>query len=267
LTPSVDLFVLLGQIAKNQSEIKLLNIYRGLPISYAANISSIDDSEIHVTSNRFQIASLYHQRETYIQAKNLPFIIRSQVMSLNLANDDAVLSNFETAQNNIGNRMNIRVEPDETLIGMVQFKGYTTKVNASIADISIFGTSVYIEDYLFPVRLFQPGNEISMFISLPEIAAQKPKKILTGLLVDNRNTRSLAHNNSPASQDGKIDINAWGKVLAVFPEPHLNRYRVSFKLFFKDLERLVVSQYITQRQSEIIRDLRILSDELYTRKK
>jgi hypothetical protein len=39
------------------------------------------------------------------------------------------------------------------------------------------------------------------------------------------------------------------------------------KLFFKDLSRVVILQYIAKRQSEIIQDLRILSDDLYSRKK
>ena len=67
--------------------------------------------------------------------------------------------------------------------------------------------------------------------------------------------------------DGNIEINAWGKILAVRPELHVNRYRVSVKLFIKDQERVLVSQYISQRQTEIIRDLRILSEELFKRRK
>lgn len=268
MTPSTDLFTLLRQVAKNQSEIRLLNIYKGLPISYDASISSIGDSEINVTTNRYQISCLFHQRETYIQGEELPNIIRSQVMSLNLAKEDALLANFEIAQNSIGNRMNIRVEPGDPLVGIIQFKGYPTKVITPIADISIHGVSVYVEDFLFPVRLFQPGNEITMSISFPEASIQKPKKVFTGQLSESRNTRTLIPpSRSLAGPDGKIEINTWGKILAVRPELILNRYRIRIKLYIKDMERMLVSQYVSQRQAEIIRDLRILSDELYNRKK
>jgi len=265
LTPSVDIFAVLGQLAANQTEIRLLNIFKGLPISYGASISSMGDLDIRVTSNRYQIFCLYHQRETYIQADNLPFTIRSQVMSLNLAREDALLADFELAQNSIGNRMNIRVEPGEdALLGMIQFKGYPNKVISTIADISIYGASVVIEDHLFPVRLFQPGNEISMLISFPEATMQKSKKVSTS---QTTNTRGLVRSVIPAAQDGKVDITAWGKILMVRQDPTLNRYRVSIKFYIKDAERMAVSQYISQRQTEIIRDLRILSDELYNRKK
>lgn len=265
MAPSADIITVLGQLAVRQSEIRLLNIFKGLPISYGASISSVGDSDIRVTSNRYQISCLYYQRETYIQADHLPFTIRSQVMSLNLAREDAILANFEMAENSIGNRMNIRVEPgEESLIGMIQFKGYPNKVMAAIADISIYGASVLIEDFLFPVRLFQPGNEISMLISFPESIMQKSKKVYTGQLT---NSRGVARSASPVAQDGKVDINAWGKILVVRHEPNLSRYRVSIKFYIKDAERAAVSQYISQRQTEIIRDLRILSDELYNRKR
>jgi hypothetical protein len=265
LASTTDIMAALRQLASRQTEIRLLNIFKGLPISYGASISSISDSDIHVTSNRYQISCLYHHRETYIQADDLQFTIRSQVMSLNLAREDAVLANFEIAQNSIGNRMNIRVEPgDEPLMGVIQIKGYPNKVTATISDISILGASVLIEDFLFPVRLFQPGNDISLLISFPEAAMQKSKKVYTSQLT---NTRSLVRNSLPPAQGGKIDITAWGKLLFVRHEPNLNRYRVSIKFYIKDAERMAVSQYISQRQTEIIRDLRILSDELYNRKK
>jgi hypothetical protein len=267
LTPSENLFEILERLSQNQSGIRLLNIYKGLPISYDATISSLGDSEIHVISNKYQISCLYHQRETFIRSEDLPFVIRSQVISLNLAKEDAVLANFEMAQNSIGNRMNIRVEPEEHLVGSIQFKGLPTKVMAAIADISIHGASIYIEDFLFPVRLFQPGNEISMSILIPEILIQKTKKTLTSQIIDSRNVRSLVRSGPPFVSDGNIEINAWGKILAVRPELHANRYRVSVKLFIKDQERAVVSQYISQRQTEIIRDLRILSEELFKRRK
>lgn len=267
MTSSEDLFKVLERLSKDQSGIRLLNIYKGLPISYDASISSVGDSEIHVISNKYQISCLYHQRETFIRGEDLPFVIRSQVISLNLAKEDAVLANFEIAQNSIGNRMNIRVEPEEPLAGIIQFKGYPTKVNAAIADISLYGASVYIEDFLFPVRLFQPGNEISMSIMIPEILIQKTKKVLTGQTIETRNVRNLVRSSAPIVSDGNIEINAWGKILAVRPELHANRYRVSIKLFIKDQERMVISQYISHRQTEIIRDLRILSEELFKRMK
>lgn len=267
MTPSIDLYLLLGQIARNRSEIKLLNIYKGLPISYNVRISSVGDSTIQVHSNKYQLACLYHQRETYLQGEELPFILRSQVDSLHLGKEDAVLVNLEVAQNNIGNRMQIRVEPDEPIFAAIQFAGSSSEFITAIADISGEGAGVYIEHYMFPIRLCQPGNEISLTLSLPDTISQKITKLSTKPLIENRNLKSFSRPDLPRGQDGKVVITTRGKIITVHPEFHLKRYRVGMRLFFKDLSRTVILQYISQRQAEIIRDLSILTDEIYSLRK
>lgn len=264
---SIDLLQVLRQIANNRSEIKLLNIYKGLPISYDTNIDSVNDAEIQVPSNKHQLACLYYQGESFLQVEELPFIIRSQVISLNLAKQNAVFSNFEMVKNNIGNRTEIRVEPDEPLIVSIQFKGSVSDTLAPLTDISAGGASVYFETYMFPSRLCHPGNELTMTLSLPDSASHKIKKLSQKPGTDSRKPNLSLRANLTEGQDGKIVITARGKVIAVHPEFHLKRYRVSVRLFFKDLSRIVILQYISQRQTEIIQDLRLLSDGLYSLKK
>jgi len=257
----------LKQIAQNRSEIKMLNIYKGLPISYDTSIDSVDNAEILVPSNKHQLACLYYQGESFLQAEGLPFIIRSQVMSLNLAKQNAVFSNFEMVKNSIGNRSEIRVEPGEPLIVSIQFKGAVSETLAPLADISASGASVYFETYLFPSRVCQMGTDLTMTISLPDSISNKIKKLSQKPAADTRKLNLPPRSSSAEGQDGKIVITASGRVVAVHPEFHLKRYRVSVRLFFKDLSRVVILQYISQRQSEIIQDLRLLSDELYNLKK
>ena len=257
----MDLLPLLRRIANNHSEVRLLNIYKGLPISYDTNIDSVIDSEIQVQGNRYQIACLYYQGESYLKMEELPFIIRSQVMSLNLAKESARFSNFEVAKNNIGKRSQIRVEPEEPLIVSIQFSGSQSDLLAPLADISAEGASVHFEPYMFPVRLAHPGNELTMTISLPDSIYSKIKKLSQKF--EGRKVTSPLRANPAGGQDGKIVITARGKVIAVYHDMHMNRYRVSMKLFFQDLSRMVILQYISQRQSEIIQDLHLLSDELY----
>ena len=131
MLPNVDPYRLLEQIARNRSEIKLLNIYKGLPISHDVRINSIDNAEIQVLSNRHQLACLYHQRETYLQGAELPFILRSQVVSLHLGRESAILTNIVVAQNGIGERTQIRVEPDEPLLAVVKFDGSSADFSRS----------------------------------------------------------------------------------------------------------------------------------------
>jgi hypothetical protein len=257
LIPKINLHLLLGQIAKNRAQIKLLNTYKGLPIAHDASIRMVGVSDIHVHTDKHQLACLYYQRETFLQGEDLPFVLRSHVMSLHLGKEDAVLANLEVAPNNIGNREQIRVEPDEPLVATIRFSGSSSEFFALLADLSGEGAGVYFESYMFPTRLCQPGNELSMTVALPDKVMPNTRKLSTKPL----RAESLK------GQDGRVIITTLGKVVSVHPDFQSKRYRVGCKLFLKDLSRTVILQYISQRQSEIIRDLGVFADELYSRRK
>ncbi len=258
-----DLLRLLQQIARNQTEIKLLNIYKGLPISYGTTIKFVSDFEICVPTSKQHIACLYYQREAYLQGEEMLFLIRSQVTSLNLAKEAATLTNFEVAKPEIGKRTRIRVEPNEPLLAFIQFIGSGYELPVPLADISAEGAGFYLETPFFPVRQFHPGREILISISFPDTLSQKIVKLTTRSFAESRGTKPLP--NVTAWQDGKVTISARGKIASVFPELELNRYRVGISLCFQRLARTVILQYVSHRQAEIIRDLRILSDEIYSR--
>jgi hypothetical protein len=267
LLPNINLYELLGQIARNRSGVKLLNVFKGLPISYDVRINTVSNSEIQVHSNRFQLACLYYQRETYLQGDELPFIVYSQVLSLHLGKEDATLTNLETMPNSIGNRMQIRVEPNEPLVASLRFNPSSPEFFVPLTDISGEGAGAYFEDYMFPAKLCRPGNEISMTINLPDTSSQKMKKLPTKPLMTSQSVKSYLTTDSLRNQDSKVAVTTRGKIVSVRPELGLKRYRVGMRLYFKDLSRSVVLQYISQRQSEIIRDLSVLSNELYSLKK
>ncbi len=264
----MDLLQLLRQNARNQSGIRLLNIYKGLPISYDTTITSINISEIQVSGSKSHIACLYHQGESYLQGDELPVVIRSTVKSLNLVQNYATLTNFEIAQNNIGKRAQIRVEPDDPLVVSIQFKDSSYEFLAPLADISANGASVYFESFMFPTRFARPGNELKITFPIPDFVTRKMKKPPPrpgsgGGKIITSSSRPI----SSLKQDGQIILTASGKVIAVRHEAEENRYRVNTQLFFKDMSRMVILQYISHRQSEIIKELRVLSEDLYNHKK
>jgi hypothetical protein len=262
----MDLLQTLRQVEKNKSSIKLLNIYKGLPISYSTNILSVGASEIVVPGNKNHIACLYYQGESYLLGDELPTIVRSQVKSLNLAKDHAILENFEIAQTNIGNRAQIRVEPDDPLVVGIQFKSSPFEFLAPLADISASGASFFFEGYIFPSRLSQPGSEFTMTISIPDFVVRKMKKLSARPGNEGRMATAPLRTNLSSGHDGQVVINANGRVIAVRHELELDRFRVSAQVFFKDLSRMVILQYISHRQTEIINELRLLSEDLYNGK-
>ena len=263
----LELFELLQPFAEQKSQIRLLNIFKGLPITHEATIKSVSDSEIIVNCDRYQLACLYNQRETYIQSNELPFTLRAQVLRINLTKEEASLSDFEIAQSDIGNRMNIRVIPGDQLVGIFQIQGNPTKVIAPIADISNYGISVYINELLFPIKLFQTGDDVNLTIAFPEKVSSEIKKELLKQISATRNSRRVLRTiRPPTIPHGNMSINAWGKILAIRSEKKSFRHRVSMKLYIKDSERLILTKYISVRQAEIIQDLRFLAEDLFNSK-
>ncbi|MBP6208584.1 MAG: hypothetical protein KA473_04040 [Anaerolineales bacterium] len=262
----MDILRLFRQILDDRSSIRLLNIYKGLPITHETKLVAVGNSDIQVPGNRSHIACLYYQGESFLQSSALPNIVRSTVKSLNLAQDYAILTDFEVAGPMIGKREQIRVEPDDTLIASIQFRGSAFEFMGSLADVSVSGVSLLFEDFLFPTRLVQPGTEFQMSLSIPDFVARKMKKIPPRTGSDVRKFPAPVRPYSANGQEGHIVIKAGGRVVSIRPEADSKRYRMSAQVFFKDLSRMVILQYISHRQAEIINDLRILSEDLYNRK-
>lgn len=256
---TTDIYLLLRQFAQAHPNVKLLNVYKGLPISYDAHINSVGSSDLQVHSNRFQLACLYYQRETYLFGDEFPFLLRSDVISLNLGKENATLTNLEVAQKGIGNRSQIRVEPEEPLVARIRFEGSPMELLAPIVDISAEGGAAEFENYMFPMRLCRLGSQVAISITLPDTISQKIKKFPTKPLPTTSELRR--------EFAGAVVLSTTGKVTSIRLDQEAGRYRVGMRLFFKDLARTVILQYISQRQSEIIRDLGILTDELYKFKK
>jgi hypothetical protein len=174
------------------------------------------------------------------------------------------LTNLEVAGKSIGSRSQIRVEPDQPLFAHVQFNGAPIGLTVTVVDISAEGAGISLEPYMFSPRLCQPGNLVSVSITLPDTVSQKIKKSFAKPLKDIRTTGAL-HPDASIDSAGTVVITTTGKVTSVRSE--LVQYRLGLRLYFRDLSRTVVLQYISQRQSEIIRDLGLLTDDLYKRKR
>jgi hypothetical protein len=61
------------RISNDDNKIKLINVYKGIPISYPAKEIKVDSNRVHVTTDPYQVVGLYRERETYIQSNEFPF--------------------------------------------------------------------------------------------------------------------------------------------------------------------------------------------------
>jgi len=101
----VDLF---QQIRREKKEIKLINVYKGFPISYPGTVIAVGKKAIKVKTEAFQTVCLYLEKETYIQGDIFPAVVMANVVGLDFGKLEASLSAFRYVVGGIGDRKQVR---------------------------------------------------------------------------------------------------------------------------------------------------------------
>ncbi len=272
-----DLSDIFWQLARTHAPIKLINSYKGMPISNDAVIEEVGRQSISISAPRYQISCLYISRETYIFHEALPDIIRAEVVKLNAASQKAVLADFRPAQSTIGRRSQVRVEPENPLPAQIQVRKTTASVPAVLMDLSTEGLGIMLDRRLFHPHVFQPGVELDVTFTLPEQPVPRervtqplpPPSVLSdrfsreqirGVTTGSLGPSSHLKSSIPHRPDGKVNVR--GKIVKIRPEPLAIGIRVGINLFFNESARLVLTQYISRRQTELIREINSLYEGL-----
>ena len=270
---------LMQQIFDAKSSIRLLNVYQGVPISYLASILSVGDSTLTVKTDKYQIVCMYHESETFIQGETLPFILGCKVVEIDPANLIAVLTDLKRVDGQIGDRRQVRVVPRGPIQGVIQAPD-TDILRGELADISWDGLGIYIDRDYFSPRVYRRGAEISVFFNLPHTKdIVKPRQ---GTQLDdpmNRFSRESLRMSTiseigepaqrlslqPVSKESLFyEVKVQGIIANTKREGGSNRYRIGIRLFPNELSKWGLQQFITLRQSEIIREIKTLYDLLFT---
>lgn len=255
-----------------KKEIRLINSFKGLPISFNAVILSVNGDFVTVGVDRSQIVCMYRDHETFIQGEGFRDTVKAQVVQINLNKLECVLSHFETPKNSFNDRAYIRVEPDNPINGNIKAKEARIPFRGQLADISQGGLGIYIEERLFYPNIYRPGAEITIEISLPALG-----KMVTRTTVryedkkkderfDPQSTRinlfgelskpatSLTSTTYNLNSSGNLELR--GIVVKSQREPAYQRYRIGIKLAPNDVNYTVINQFINTRQAEIINEIR-----------
>ncbi len=273
------------QIAAANKGIRLINVYKGVPISYEASIVKIDPWSIQVKMALYQIVCLYKERETFIQNSFFPKIIRAKVGRLDFPDLEASLTGFEYIEQNVGDRIQVRVKPADPIYSDVQAPGMRFPFKAELADISQEGLAIYIpRGFYYPDR-YRTGVIIKMSLRFPgeyeamdEDSGGGSSQTSGSLDRYSRDNVRLYHLPDlqrsgtrplqPLPHTHKVsfpEITISGKVANVREEQGGNRYRVGLSILLDQGSRTVILSFITQRQAEIIREIqtiyRLLSHE------
>ncbi|MCE1251977.1 MAG: PilZ domain-containing protein [Anaerolineae bacterium] len=257
---------------QNKKELKLINSYKGLPISFPASVVTLSGDNVTLKTDRSQIVCMYRDHDTFVQGEFFPETIRAYVSQLDLVKVEAMLSYYEIPKSSFNNRSQIRVEPDNPISGNIKVKEMRIPFRGELADISQGGMGIYIEERLFLPNVYHPGAEITVMISLPtsgKMAARTTVKysdptrderfdaqqsridMFAGVT---RPLTSVSSASYQLNQDGALEVR--GIIVKATRDQAQRRYRLGMKFAPNEATRTMINQFITIRQAEIINEIR-----------
>ncbi len=231
LTGNLEVLSKFRQMANSNHEIRLLNVYKGVPITNDAAVLQVGEKTATVKTHKYQIVCLSKYRDTYIQSGWLPLTTRARVIKVDFTSNEAVLADFEYVTSHIGGRSLVRVVPKDPIEVFLQNDLLTGKVRTEMVDISLQGIGVHLMSELYHSRAFEAGREIMISMDLP------------------------------GSKSGNlVPLRMRGTVIHSEPAGWFRGHRIGIMLFPGKEPRLTLSEYIRLRQAEIFNEVKIQYD-------
>jgi hypothetical protein len=255
------------QIFQDKGSIRLMNVYKGIPIATSGVILAVDPDSITVHTEKSQVVSMYHDKVTFIQNDLINTIYRAEVESIDFKNVNAILTHFVVADNEIGKRTQVRVVPSDPIRSLVKTNEIRTINQGTLADLSLTGLAIYIRSEDFSPVVYKPGVKINIFLTLPLPTRQTAKLQMPEMEIKPRyhNLRQPAYEhtatpigNNDEDKREKLDpeVELLGTIVNIHSDNWNGRYRVGVKVSMKDQSKKVLTNFISMRQAEIIREIR-----------
>jgi len=235
MTRRLELFNRIHGHYKTTQEIQLLNTYRGMPISYPGKMLDLNEQNLTIKVHKHQAVCLELHRQTYIRLTHPP-LIAAAVCGGEISRQVFVLSDLAFADPAIGNRKVIRVNPKSPLPVVLTNPRTQRKIASELIDISTAGLGVYgLSVSLADIRDFAKETAISARLILPEHQAAE------------KDTR---------------EIEIKGRVINLLPNQNQRRFRLGIQIDPNPQNQAVIAAYVSQRQVEIINEIRRLYNTL-----
>ncbi|KAA3648365.1 MAG: PilZ domain-containing protein [Chloroflexi bacterium] len=207
--------------------VQLMNEYKGVPIAFPATITAVRGDAIQVSTSKYQIVCLDTDKTTFIRSEHFPETYSAQVLQVDYASGQAALGPVVASGAAIARRQYIRVQPPDPIQVDLRIQNNPNSIQADLIDLSIGGLSLFVVYELFVPGLFRKKGNVIVDVDLPTNGGQKTQKLqLSGRIVNK-----------------KLNL--------------MNRlYRIGVYLEPDEAARTVLRQYVAQRQTELIRELR-----------
>ncbi|MBU5638497.1 PilZ domain-containing protein [Geomonas sp. Red69] len=202
------------QDGRLKNDLRLLNFYREVPVSYGAEVLTVEDHDAELQVNQIQAVVIAHEKLTVLKSSHFRRDVAAAVTYVNVEKSRVVLSNLGYALVRADRRMSVRV---------------------------------------------QLGSAIDASFAAPELDAVHGRlhdMSLTGMSINVARNPDL-----PISQKGELcialpsgSITVAASLLKVIGLG--DSFRLVFEIEPSRAAELSISQYIFQRQVEIIKELK-----------
>jgi len=165
-TEDEEILRLMEQMHAESKPIQMLNIFRGLPISYHALIDHIEMGYVHLKVHGYQAVAIALEKRTFVQGGLLPEPVRANPVAVSVASQEVTLNRFAYAKSPVGQRTTPRVQPKEPL--KVEVRTSKGQISAMIADLSASGMGVFTFGTYIDYRLdLKRNDQVELCIHLP----------------------------------------------------------------------------------------------------
>ena len=257
---------------KLKKEIRLINAYKGLPISFPGQVLSVTGSNVLVKVDRSQIVCMYRDHDTFIQGETFKETVKAYLAQIDLSKLEVIISYFEVPDTSFNDRSNIRVEPGSPIAGNIKTRETRIPFRGQLADISENGMGIFIEERSYHPNVYRTGAEIVIEISLPSVNKVGTRTVVnygTAVKREQFDAQASRLNMFPEltqagtsltsatySVDHSGGLELRGTVMRVNREQEMRRYRIGVRLAANEMTRIVINAFVTARQNEIITEIR-----------
>ena len=277
--------------ARSKAKVQFINSFKGLPVISEGLVLQVDREAIRIQCDLPQLACLQAEKQTYIKGADLQGTIQAQLASVDFTRLEAILFNFGRVKGDIGQRAQIRVEPEAAVTVVLQAGYHGTAVKSELVDISMSGIGVLLDRILYSPRLYSVGADLNIQVTLPPPsspspaapaktgALQMPQDLSSRFSSDNlRGLRGTGMLNEPDARRpaasapagpgsrSPVIISTHGQVEYYFLSPPYTRYRVGVSLEKSNTFKAIIGPYIAARQSDIVREFRLVYTSLVDKK-
>jgi hypothetical protein len=123
-----------------KNDLRILNYYKEIPVSYGATISHIDEDLVEMLVHQHQAVVMYVEKTAFLKSDHFPHDVLANVYKANINKCIGLFHNFSYAQIRAERRRFVRVQIVDPV--KVNFRRIDKNFDGQMIDVSIGGLSL-----------------------------------------------------------------------------------------------------------------------------